>query len=178
MCESEVVLTGTLESRVKKGSDGACQLWPVIVSGRERRPITIRVRTAIPITRQEGNTRRIEGRGSEAIKENPTGAALSWGIHVRNRKKTAANTHLSCQNATVRGEGMGRERMARIKEDAHVAGPERWSHPHLSPKMGVLRGSVSFLQADYVRLQGAKIMIELPPALGVTNAVAVKGYNR
>ena len=112
------------------------------------------------------------------VKEDPTGAALSWGIHVRNRKKTAASTHLSCQDATVRGKGVGRKRVPRIEKDAHVARPERWSHPHLSPKMGFLRGSVSFLQADYVRLQGAKIMIELPPALGVTNAVAVKGYNR
>jgi hypothetical protein len=44
------------------------------------------------------------------------------------------------------------------QEDSNMRGPNGWAGPDVGPMLSILVAAMSFLQADNVCLQGAKIM--------------------
>jgi len=172
-----IMFGGTSQGAVEKGGKGSGQSRPaikaVIVTGA--RPVLRRVWTAVPITGNEGETKRIEGVFVKGGKKTTTGSPVSRSIQVRDRENAATDRHLGADQTIVVGKGMGKKGMGRVEQEADIIRPHGWASPDLRPKVSVLIRGVCFLKADNIRLAlSAEEIIESAAGIWITETRTVQ----
>ena len=72
---------------------------------------------------------------------------------------------------------MGKEGMWASQQNGNVVGPHSWASPDVGPVRSVCGSAMSFLKADNICLQGAKLMKELATLKIVTKPSTIERNN-
>jgi hypothetical protein len=90
--KGEVTLSCSLKGSIKEGGERRCQMMPVIMNYMRWVPINS-IRTAVPITSDEGNRKGIKKEGFilKRFKKFKTVRWVCMGVHVHDLKNMAAN---------------------------------------------------------------------------------------
>ena len=90
--KGEVTLSCSLKGSIKEGGERGCQMMPVIMNDMQWVPINS-IRTAVPITSDEGNRKGIEKESFilKGFKKFKVVRRVCMGIHIHDLKNMTPN---------------------------------------------------------------------------------------
>jgi hypothetical protein len=101
--EGVVMFGGTSQGAIEKRGKGSGQRRPAIkaVSVTGARPVLRRVWATVPITDNEGKTKRVEGVLIKGIEKTTTSSPISRSVQIRDREDAATDRHLGADQTIV-----------------------------------------------------------------------------